>query len=353
MEHARLYSDPVAAIAAVFAGTASGIIASTSGSTGPPRDVLLSADAVKWSASATAARIGEGHWLLALPPQRIGGAMVLARAARAKTTVTTMPPGRLTAQGFTAQGFTAQGFADAAATMPTPRLTSLVPTQVRRLLASPMGVDALASMQTVLVGGAAALGELPPNCVRTYGMTETCGGCVYDGRALDGVTVEVGADSRILLAGPMLADGYLTPTGALDAGESFVIREGQRWLESWDLGHLSAGVLTVQGRADDVIITGGEKVHPTSVETALLALPGIAEAVVVGVDDAEWGQRVAAVVVGEPRDLTQLRDAMTVPKAQRPTIVRWVDHIPRLASGKIDRMAAAKLAAQHDSTDED
>ena len=336
MNYARLTDSPADAVAAALSGTARGIAAPTSGSTGVPREVLLSASAVRASATATLARLGGGaHWLLAVPATRIAGAMVLARASVGGGAVTPMREG----------AFTAAAFAQAVAGMPTGRrYVSLVPTQVRRLLADARGADALATFDAVLVGGAAPGMALPAGAVETYGMTETCGGCVYDGAPLDGVDVRVDDDGRVLLAGPMLADGYA------DGDDSaFVRRDGHRWLRTGDLGAWDGSRLVIAGRADDVIITGGVNVHPAAVERALLALPDIADAVVVGVPDPEWGQVVAALVVTGPDvpvDAADVRAALPVSRAERPRIVLAVDAVPRTDAGKIDRSAARTLAAR-------
>ncbi|WP_084105169.1 AMP-binding protein [Demequina sp. NBRC 110056] len=337
MEYARLAGGPAAAVDAALAGRAAGITAPTSGSTGDPREVLLPREALIASADATLGRLGgPGHWLLALPDSRVAGAMVRVRAARADAHLAAVPHGP----------FTTERFAAAAAAMPPGRrYVSLVPTQVRRLLADARGADALAGFDAVLVGGAPPGMTLPSNAVETYGMTETCGGCVYDGVPLDGVGVGVDGDGRIVLAGPTLAAGYA------DGDDSaFVDRERERWFRTSDLGRWDGERLTVLGRADDVIITGGFNVHPAAVERALLSHAGIADAVVVGVPDGEWGERVAALVVaatapGEVEDAVAAASA-SVPAHERPRFVLAVDAVPRTAAGKIDRSTARAIAAR-------
>ena len=190
MDYARLTDGAADAVADALAGKVRGIAVATSGSTGEPSEVLVSGDALRASARATADSLGaEGHWLLALPIDRIAGAMVVVRSRVASTALTGVGPGP----------FTADAFAAAADRLPAdgPRFTSLVPTQLRRVLDSPHGADALTSFTAVLVGGAALGHEPPANVVRTYGLTETAGGCVYNGVPIGDTVVRVGDDGRI------------------------------------------------------------------------------------------------------------------------------------------------------------
>jgi O-succinylbenzoic acid--CoA ligase len=236
------------------------------------------------------------------------------------------------------------------------RYTALVPTQLRRYLDTEP--DALRSFDAILVGGAATDAALRGRAresgvpiVTTYGMTETAGGCVYDGRPLDGVRVRVTEDPAgpggggIQLAGPTLALGY-----RLDPAESGVaFADG--WFRTGDAGTLDAdGRLTVTGRLDDVVITGGVNVAPATVEAALREHPAVADAVVFGRPDATWGQRVVAAVVpveGTTPDLADLRTWVTTrlgaPAAPRQLHV--LDALPVLHTGKPDRRAVAALTA--------
>ena len=338
------------------------LVVRTSGSTGAPRAVLLSAEALRTSADATADRLGgHGRWLLALPATHIAGLQVLARSVLAGTRPVALAPGPFRAPDFAAAtdelvGTNPHNHRDSAER----RYTSLVPTQLRRLLADPHGVWALRAYDAVLVGGAATAPALVDDAraagisiVTTYGMSETCGGCVYDGRPLDGMTVEVEPDGRILLAGPMLATGYL---GRPDLDEeTFVDRAGVRWLRTSDAGSVhtrgpSGTVLTVLGRLDDMLVSGGVKVAPAAVERLVAQVPGIAEVCVVGIPDAEWGQAVTAVVVladdaPTPR-LTQVRSAVarTLGPACAPRHLVVVGSIPVRGPGKPDRHAVVELA---------
>ncbi|GEL96378.1 o-succinylbenzoate--CoA ligase [Cellulomonas composti] len=324
------------------------VAVATSGSTGEPRTVLLGAAALHASAQATHARLsGPGRWLLALPVDHVAGLQVLVRSTLAGTTPVTLPPGPFTAAGF--------AVATARLDRSAPRYTSLVPTQLGRVLDDPAARDALVTFDAVLVGGAAtptALLERARDAgarvVTTYGMTETCGGCVYDGRPLDGVRVRLSDEGRILLAGDVLATGYAQRPD-LDAA-AFVTFDNVPHLRTSDLGRLDGDVLTVLGRADDVLVTGGVNVAPAAVEDVLAALPSVAHALVVGVPDDEWGQCVTALVV--PRaglaapTLDELRAAVlaTLGPAHAPRALVVVDGLPLRGPGKPDRAAATSIA---------
>ncbi|WP_203756478.1 o-succinylbenzoate--CoA ligase [Cellulomonas chitinilytica] len=331
------------------------VVVPTSGSTGEPRDVLLSADALRASAGATERRLsGPGRWVLALPAHHVAGLQVLVRSVLAGTT-----PAVLAAGPFRPPAFVA-----ATGTLPDdlPRYTSLVPTQLVRLLDDPAGRDALRRYDAVLVGGAATAPALLARAreqdvrlVTTYGMTETSGGCVYDSRALDGVQVALDDDGRVLLGGAVLADGYL---GRPDL-DAVTFTGDPRVLRTQDLGRLDDGVLTVLGRADDVIVSGGANVAPAPVEAVLAELPGVAEACVVGVPDAEWGQRVVAVLVLRPGAaapaLDDVRGLVTdrVGPASAPRAVVVVPSLPLRGPGKTDRRAVGRLAADATSATSD
>jgi O-succinylbenzoic acid--CoA ligase len=308
------------------------LVVPTSGSTGEPKGVLLSAAALTASATATAARLGgDGRWLLALPPTHIAGLQVLIRSLLAGTAPVVLDGDFAAATAVLGSGR---------------RYTSLVPTQLRRLLDATDSLAALTTYDAVLIGGAAAPPALVAQAldagvkvVTTYGMSETSGGCVYDGVPLDGVQVDV-VDGVVRLGGPVLASGYrlrpdLTATSFVDG-----------WFTTNDLGVIEQGRVRVLGRADDVVVTGGEKVAPAAVEAALSTHPAVAEAVVVGVPDTEWGQRVVAVVrlvPGAQLALGDARDhvAAVLSRVAAPRELRIVDAIPQLPSGKPDRAALA------------
>ncbi|AKT51207.1 o-succinylbenzoate--CoA ligase [Arsenicicoccus sp. oral taxon 190] len=330
-------------------GTA--VVVGTSGSTGAPKLAVLSAAAVRASGEATAEHLGgHGQWMLALPPTHIAGLQVLARSLLAGHSPVALDDGP----------FSADGFADAAARLsPGVRhYTSLVPTQLVRLLASPRGTAAAAAYDAILVGGAALPGPVHERAraagltiVRTYGMSETSGGCVYDGRPLSCARVRLD-EGRIVLGGAMVADGYLGEPGL--TARQFVTEDGVRWFRTDDLGALADdGALTVLGRADDVILTGGLKVAPRVVEDAILThVPEVRECVVVGVPDPEWGQVVGALLVGAGGagadtgwDLDRLRESLRPHLAAHalPRVAAGADAIPLKGPGKPDRTAARHL----------
>jgi O-succinylbenzoic acid--CoA ligase len=315
------------------------LVVATSGSTGAPKQVLLTAAALRYSARAGQQRLSPGaagQWLLTLPVHSIAGLNVLVRAVVA---------GREPVVLDTAQPFTVPGFADAAAQLDGgPAFVSLVPTQLHRLVDDPTGRAALRRFTAVLVGGAATAAPLLARAraagvalVTSYGMTETCGGCVYDGRPLDGVTATLDSGGRIVLAGPVVAAGYV---GQHFAAASFTTS---------DLGTWTDGRLTVLGRADDVLISGGVNIVPQAVEDALAGVPGVAHVVVTGVPDAEWGTRLVALVVAArtgPPGLEALRVRATAAlgPAAAPKELVLIDAVPLLPVGKVDRAAAAALA---------
>ena len=305
----------------VAEGTA--VIVATSGSTGAPKGAELSAAALLHSARASLARIGARpgeRWLCCLPASHIAGIQVLVRSLVSGTDP-------VLADRADAQTVAGCGCAH----------VSLVPTQLLRLLDTP---EVLAGFSSVLLGGAAAAAGLLDAAraaqvpvVTTYGMTETCGGCVYDGVPLDGVRLRIGDDERIWIGGPVLFSGYLggPPVPA------------DQWFRTGDMGRLDpSGRLVVRGRADDVINTGGHKVVPGEVAAALQACPGVRDAAVLGLPDGEWGEMVVAVVVPQdPADppaaeLLRLHVRQRLPRYAAPGRVVMVDAVPMLASGKHD-----------------
>ncbi len=325
------------------------VVIATSGSTGTPKGVLLGGDALRASARATHRRLGgPGHWLLALPVHHVAGLQVLVRTIDGGGVVSTVD---------TTAGFTPARFVAAAADLPSgsPRYTALVPTQLTRLLDDTAAVSALSTFNGVLLGGSATPVALLDRAraagieVRTtYGMSETSGGCVYDGEPLDGTRVDARDDGvgPIRLGGATLAHGYLRrpelTAGAFDDG----------WFTTGDIGRWTPQRrLEVLGRIDDLVISGGENVVPLLVERVLTSIAGVRDACVVGIPDAEWGQAVVAAV--EPTDpdappaIAALRDAVAgqVGRHAVPKRVSFVDAVPQLASGKADRTAVADLLA--------
>jgi O-succinylbenzoic acid--CoA ligase len=308
------------------------LVVQTSGSTGRPKSVVLSRGALRASAEATHERLGgPGQWVLDLPPTYVAGLQVLSRSVVAGTHPV-VHTGDL---------------AETVAAMTGPRrYLSIVPTQLRRALGEPGQVEALARLDAVLVGGGPLWPEVRAEAeasgipvVQTYGMAETCGGCVYDGRPLAGVQVRIGDDGEVLLAGPVLFDGYADDPERTAA----TLQDG--WLRTHDLGRLEDdGRLKVLGRTDTVVLSGGVNVPAEAVEVMLERHPRVRAAVVVGVPDAEWGERVTAVVecTGEVT-LEELRD-LVQPRVWGPRALQTVAVMPLLANGKVDRERARRVA---------
>ncbi len=311
---------------AVPAGTA--LVVATSGSSGPPRGIVLSTAALDHGVTASLDRLGATpgqRWTLSLPLHHVAGLLVVLRARRLGHEPVVTSAGDL-------PGDHGDWWA-------------LVPTMLRRLLDDGAPLDGRA----ILLGGAAAPPDLLDDArragahvVTTYGMTETCGGCVYDGVPLDGVDVRTAADGRIGLRGPVVATGERGPDGTVAP-----VVDDDGWLWTNDLGEVADGRLTVIGRADDVIVTGGENVAAEAVANLLRDLPGVDDAAVIGIDDREWGQRVVAllVVTGAAPDLAEVRAhvaaALGAPSAPRQLVV--VPSIPRTSLGKVARDRARAL----------
>lgn len=305
------------------------LVVATSGSTGQARGVVLTHAALAASARATTERLGvdpdRHRWLACLPLAHIGGLSVVTRSLLTGTPVTILP-------GFEAATVEEIGRRGEATHV------SLVATALRRL--DP------AVFTTVLLGGAAPPGDLPPNVVTTYGMTETGSGVVYDGIPLQGVEVAIGGgdsggqSGEVLVRGPMLLRAYR------DGPVPWVTGPDGRggWLPTGDGGRLEAdGRLAVDGRLSEVVVTGGEKVWPAAVERVVAAHPGVGEVAIWKRPDPEWGERVVAWVVpcdpASPPVLESLRALVqaTLPPWYAPKELVLVGSLPRTPSGKVRR----------------
>ncbi len=295
--------------------TGDALVVATSGSTGTPKGVVLTHDAIAASAEATSARLGvtvRDHWLACLPLSHVGGLSVVTRAIHVGTALTVLP-------GFDAVEVEQSGA----------NLVSLVATALTRIDPS--------RFRTIVVGGARPPTDLPPNAVTTYGMTETGSGIVYDGIPLEGVDVRVDRSGSLLARGPMLLRCYRDGSVPFDASG---------WLPTGDIGHWATdGRLVVDGRAGDLIISGGENIWPEVVEAVLATHPLVHDVLVRGVDDDEWGAVVEAVVVLVPGsadnelDLAELRRHVkrTHPAFMAPKRLLLVEQLPRTSLGKLRR----------------
>ncbi|WP_236983793.1 MULTISPECIES: o-succinylbenzoate--CoA ligase [Mycobacterium] len=315
------------------------LVVTTSGTTGAPKGALLTAAALTASASATHRRIGgPGRWLLAVPPYHIAGLQVLIRSVIAGTV-----PVELDVSG----GFDVSGLPRAVAELGSGRrYTALVAAQLAKVLTDSAATAALAELDAVLLGGGPAprpvleaASTAGITVIRTYGMSETAGGCVYDGVPLDGVGLRVRDDGRIVLGGATLAVGYRNPVDPDPFAEP-------GWFVTDDVGALDdSGALIVLGRVDDAISTGGLTVLPGPVEAALGTHPAVTDCAVFGVPDDRLGQRVVAAIVVGPGSkaptLDELRAhvAATLDSTAAPRDLHVVAELPRRGIGKLDRTA--------------
>ncbi|RIX29914.1 AMP-binding protein [Amnibacterium setariae] len=325
------------------------VVVATSGTSGTPKAVAVSSGALLASAAATESALGgPGEWVLALPGHYIAGVQVIVRAVAAGTEPVPIAPGP----------FTARALADAVLALPPERrrYTALVPTQLHRVVEAVEAGDAdvraaVHALDAVLIGGGRLPAELADRAARTgiavrrtYGASETAGGCVYDGAPLAGVEVRV-VDGEVQLSGPTLAEGYLGDADRTAA--AFLQEPGRRWYRTGDAGEWDGERLTVTGRLDDVVITGGEKVSLGLVERAVQGIPGLGQAIVVRGADPEWGE-VPVVVTTAPVDLAAVREVVGagLGRAAAPRRLVVVPEIPLLPSGKPDRRALQALAAR-------
>ena len=323
-----------------------GAILFTSGSTGRRKAVLLDRGALAASAAATGAALtwqDDDRWLAALPLAHIGGLAVLVRSLLARRTAALLDP----APRFEPAALARQLVRDRIT------LVSLVPTMLARLLDHDPAWRPPPHLRAVLLGGAAA----PPSLLErarargvpvlpTYGMTETCSHVALGGRLVPGAEVAIQGE-RIAVRGPMLLRGYAPPDHAPPA------LDPDGWFVTADRGRIEPdGRLTVLGRADEVIVTGGAKVDPVQVEAVLVAVPGVAAACVFGLPDPAWGERVVAALVASPegpppREVLDraLRDRLG--RHERPRQLAFLPELPLAPSGKLDRRAVARLAGPH------
>ena len=329
----------------------------TSGTTGRPKGARLTFGNHLWGAMASAYRLGtlpDDRWLACMPLYHVGGQAIILRCCLYGTTV------------ILQSGFDADAISRALDNQNV-TLISLVPTMLHRLLEFRNEQPFPPALRCVLLGGAGAPMPLLDRCralnvpvALTYGLTEAASqvatatpdqtrrkpGSV--GKPLMFIETHIvdydrgklpsGQIGEIVVSGPTVMRSYHDDAQTLLDGA----------LHTGDLGYIDEeGDLWVIQRRTDLIVTGGENVYPAEVEVVLLAHPSVREACVVGIPDPEWGQSVAAVVVSNATELTEpdligfCRKRLAGYKL--PRAMRFVDHLPQTASGKIDREAARGL----------
>lgn len=289
------------------------VVVATSGTSGIPKAAVLTMSAVEASARATTQRLNvtlRDRWLACLPPSHVGGLSVITRSLIMGTSLTAAPQ------------FSVDIYNEAADDGAT--LVSLVSTALQRIDAS--------RYRAIVLGGSKPPTQLPDNCITTYGLTETGSGVVYNGTPLQGVELEI-RDSIVYVRGTMLLRAYRDGSVPLDSNG---------WFRTGDRGTLSdSGILSIEGREGDLIITGGENVWPETVEEAIRTLKIVTDVCVAGVADPEWGHAVHAWIVGPPTEITLdfLRGHIkqTMPAHCAPRAIHFVSEIPRTALGKPQR----------------
>lgn len=301
------------------------LVIATSGTSGEPKGVVHTHASLRAASIATSAALGcgaEAHWLACLPLAHIGGFGVITRAWHTGARLTVL-----------------DSFDPAIVDASDATHVSLVATAMRRIDTS--------RFSRVLLGGSRPPSELPRNVVTTYGLTESCGGIVYNRRPIPGVEVRIAEDGEVLLRGPMLMARY--------RGESVPEHpvDSAGWLHTNDIGSITEGELHVQGRRGDLIVTGGEKVWPDAVEQVVAAHPDVAECAVAGVEDAEWGHIVTVWVVPQPGSAVTLdairgHVAQSMPRYCAPKRMITVEAIPRTALGKVARAALVATVSSND-----
>ncbi|OKX86155.1 o-succinylbenzoate--CoA ligase [Corynebacterium glutamicum] len=313
------------------------LVMATSGSTGTPKGAQLTPLNLVSSADATHQFLGgEGQWLLAMPAHHIAGMQVLIRSLIAGVEPLAID---------LSIGFHIDAFADAAAELKNTGdrvYTSLTPMQLLKAMDSLQGIEALKLFDVILVGGAAlskqariSAEQLDINIVTTYGSSETSGGCVYDGKPIPCAKVRI-SDERIELGGPMIAQGYRNAPEHPDFAN-----EG--WFTTSDSGELHDGILTVTGRVDTVIDSGGLKLHPEVLERAIADIKGVTAACVVGIPDPRLGQAIVAAYSGSISPSEVIEGLDDLPRWQLPKRLKHLESLPSIGPGKADRRAIAKL----------
>jgi O-succinylbenzoic acid--CoA ligase len=305
----------------------------TSGSTGASKEVELSASALVASAQASNKYVGAAtgmSWSLLLPLTHIAGINVLVRSIELGTSPIDL-------RNFVGE-------------YPDSDFTAIVPTQLFRAINGDNNLlNHLKNAKAVLVGGGKLAlklkkeaTELGIKIIETYGMTETCGGCIYDGEPLENISYQIGADNRIMISGPSLASGYL--------GEEELWSESfdGKWFTTSDIGSVGNGKVEVIGRVDDIVISGGENVSLTSIESLIKkALPEI-EIAAFAIEDLEWGSAIHLAVVGHNNLEDEIRNLLSsnLGSAAKPKEFHFLDRIPLTPLGKVDRQSLIEMVSK-------
>ena len=300
------------------------LLVATSGSTGSPKEIGITSAALLASANASNKYLGAvrgNTWSLLLPLTHIAGINVLVRAMQLETTPIDLR--------------------NHVGKYPHADFTAIVPTQLFNALNENSDLlDHLKGAKAVLVGGAALSQELRTqgiaagiNIVTTYGMSETSGGCVYNAEPLDGVAFELTEGGQIKITGPVLAD----------------VKKENGWFITQDLGKIVDGKLQVFGRVDDVIISGGENISLSAVESEINKKFPNLQVAAFATSDSKWGQvlHVAAQTNDESiKGLIMNLVAQSLGNYAKPKSIVLVDKLPLIGVGKVDRISLAKLVNQ-------
>jgi len=326
------------------------VVLTTSGSTGSPRGVLLSAASLRASAQGAAELLGikmaQSAWLVAIPVTSAGGFAVVVRSWLAGFAPETLPSVG-GAVPFRTEHFVASTRQLAQRANGRALLTSLVPTQLARILDDAKGRSALGEYSAILVGGArfdSAIRERAQaagvTVLSTYGLTETCGGCVYDGKVFPGVDVRIAPDGEVLVRGDVLALGYRLDV-ALTA-QRFI----DGWLHTGDIGSMDEGTLRIVGRRDDIVTVKGVNVATSAVERVISAISGVEACAVIATPHTIDGHRLTAFIVARSDLESTIKATVSeqLGPVAAPSTISAITSLPVLPNGKTDRAALAARA---------
>jgi O-succinylbenzoic acid--CoA ligase len=320
----------------------SGLIVCTSGTTGNPKAVEISSEALINAATKTNEKFNEpADWILAINPAFIGGLMVLARAIISNQN---WIYGLDESDKFNPDLFVAKALEVISKNRKV--RTSLVNAQLSTLV-SQGHLDTLRKFDALLIGGGQISKSLYEelknegvNLIRTYGMTETCGGVVWDGFALNNVLIRIDHPSndgvgQIAIKSDSNATCYHGNSLEINKLNDSTFNEG--WVFTKDLGIVKNGELKVIGRNDDIVVSGGNNISLHAIENVIKDQIGIEDAVVFSIPDEKWGVVVAAVIVGTC-DISVIQNSIEheLGKAAVPRIIKNSQEIPLLPNGKVD-----------------